>query len=70
MLYFTAVATGIFIAISIIAGLFGYGGIALAAAEIARMLFFLLLAIFIVSLITTVTNNNKNRRRSWHSELR
>lgn len=68
MFYVSVVATGIFIVISIIAGLLGYGGIALAAAEIARILFFLLLAILIVNLIAGAAN--RNRRRSWHSELR
>ena len=65
MLYFTGVSTGIFIAIAILAGIFGYGGIALAAAEIARALFFLLLAIFFVSLI--VGAMGKSRKRSWHT---
>ena len=47
MLYYAAV----FFVIAIIAGVFGFGGIAVGAAEIARILFFIFLAIFLVSLI-------------------
>ena len=36
---------------AIIAGIFGFGGIAVGAAEIARILFFIFLVIFLVSLI-------------------
>lgn len=64
MLYYTAISTGVFILMSIIAGIFGFGGIALAAAEIARILLFVLLAVFVISLIA---GTGKNRRRSWHS---
>ena len=66
MLYFTAVSTGVFVVIAIIAGIFGYGGIALGAAEIARIFFFLLLVVFAVNLIAGLVSKNR-RRSSWHS---
>ncbi len=57
MLYYAAV----FFVIAIIAGVFGFGGIAVGAAEIARILFFIFLVIFLVSLIMGI---GKNRWRS------
>jgi len=51
MLYYTAVSSTAFFVIAIIAGFFGFGGIAVGAAEIARLLFLFLLAIFLVTLI-------------------
>ena len=51
MLYFTAVSTGTFIVIAIVANILGFGGIALGAAEIARVLFFILIAVFFVNLL-------------------
>jgi uncharacterized membrane protein YtjA (UPF0391 family) len=47
MLYYAAV----FFVIAIIAGIFGFGGIAVGAAEIARILFFIFIVIFLVSLV-------------------
>ena len=47
MLYWAAV----FFVIALIAAIFGFGGIAVGAAEIAKVLFFIFLVIFIVSLI-------------------
>ncbi len=41
----------IFFIIAIIAGIFGFGGIAAGAATIAKWLFFIAIAIFIVFLI-------------------
>jgi len=41
-----------FFVISLIAAFFGFGGVAVASAEIARILFFITLVIFIVLLIT------------------
>jgi uncharacterized membrane protein YtjA (UPF0391 family) len=38
----------LFFVISIIAAIFGFGGIAAGAADIARVLFFIFLAIFVV----------------------
>jgi uncharacterized membrane protein YtjA (UPF0391 family) len=41
----------IFFVIAIIAALFGFGGIAAGATEIAKILFFVFLVLFIVSLV-------------------
>lgn len=41
----------IFLVISIVAGLFGFTSISVAASRIARLLFFIFLVIFIVFLI-------------------
>jgi len=47
MLYWAMV----FLVIALVAGLFGFGGIYVAAAGIAKILFFVFLVLFIVSLI-------------------
>ena len=47
MLYWAAV----FFIIALIAAVFGFGGIYVAAAEIAKILFFVSLVLFIVSLL-------------------
>ena len=47
MLYYTIV----FLIIAIVAAIFGFGGISVAAAGIAKLLFFIFLILFIVSLI-------------------
>jgi len=47
MLYWAAV----FFVIAIVAALFGFGGIAVGAAEIAKVLFFVFLIVFAVTLI-------------------
>jgi uncharacterized membrane protein YtjA (UPF0391 family) len=41
----------LFYVIAIIAALFGFGGIAAGATEIAKILFFVFLVLFIVSLV-------------------
>ncbi|MCF7695582.1 DUF1328 domain-containing protein [Mycetohabitans rhizoxinica] len=41
----------IFFIISIIAAVFGFGGIATGAAEIAKILFFIFLVIFLATLL-------------------
>ena len=41
----------IFLVVAIIAGLFGFGGIASASAGIAQVLFFIFLVIFVVTLV-------------------
>jgi uncharacterized membrane protein YtjA (UPF0391 family) len=40
-----------FLVVSLIAALFGFGGIAAASADIARILFFVAIAIFLVLLV-------------------
>jgi len=51
MFYYTTVSSVAFFVIAIIAWLFGFGSIAVGAAEIARLLFFFILAIILFSLI-------------------
>ena len=41
----------VFFVTALVADLFGFGGIAAGAAEIAKVLFFIFLVLFIVSLI-------------------
>ena len=41
----------IFFVVAIVAALFGFGGIAAGATEIAKILFFIFLVLFIVSLL-------------------
>jgi len=41
----------VFFVIALIAALFGFGGIAVAAAGVAKILFYLFLVLFVVSLI-------------------
>jgi len=41
----------VFLVIALIAALFGFGGIATGAVEIAKVLFFIFLVLFVVSLI-------------------
>jgi uncharacterized membrane protein YtjA (UPF0391 family) len=45
----------IFFVISIIAGLFGFTGIAAGSAALAKILFFVALALFVIFLILGVT---------------
>jgi uncharacterized membrane protein YtjA (UPF0391 family) len=51
----------IFFVISIVAALFGFGGIAEGAAEIAKVLFFIFLAICITFVVLGVFAANKLR---------
>jgi len=41
----------VFFVIALIAALFGFGGVAAGAVEIAKVLFFIFLVLFIVSLV-------------------
>ena len=41
----------VFFLIALVAALFGFGGIAVGAAEIAKILFFVFLVLFVVSLV-------------------
>jgi uncharacterized membrane protein YtjA (UPF0391 family) len=45
----------IFFIIAIIAAVFGFGGIAAGATEIAKILFYIFLVVFIISLIMGLT---------------
>ena len=47
MLYWALV----FLVVSLIAALFGFGGISAAAADIARSLFFVFIVLFVLSLV-------------------
>jgi uncharacterized membrane protein YtjA (UPF0391 family) len=51
MLYYAVV----FLLIAILAGVFGFGGIAIASAGIAKILFFVFIVLFLVSLVTHVS---------------
>jgi len=42
----------IFFIISIVAAIFGFGGIASAAAGIAKVLFYIFVALFVIALVT------------------
>ena len=48
MLYYALV----FLLIAIVAAVFGFGGVAIASAAIAKILFFVFIVLFLVSLIT------------------
>lgn len=50
-----------FFVLAIIAGLFGFGLVASAAAGIAKILFFLFLIIFVVTLIAGVVRRPRTR---------
>jgi len=41
----------LFLVVSLIAALFGFGGIAVASAEIAKVVFFIFLVLFVVALL-------------------
>lgn len=41
----------IFLVVALVAALFGFGGIAAAATDIARILFFIFLVLFLISLV-------------------
>ncbi len=42
----------IFLILAIIAAVFGFGGVAVAAAGIAKILFFVFIALFLIGLLT------------------
>jgi len=44
----------VFFSIAIVAAIFGFGGIAAGAAEIAKVLFFIFLVLFVVSLLVGI----------------
>jgi uncharacterized membrane protein YtjA (UPF0391 family) len=43
-----------FLVVAILAAVFGFGGVAIAAAGIAKLLFFIFLVLFLVSLMAHV----------------
>jgi uncharacterized membrane protein YtjA (UPF0391 family) len=45
----------IFLVVSIVAGLFGFTGIAVASADVARLLFYVFVVIFLVLLVLGLT---------------
>jgi uncharacterized membrane protein YtjA (UPF0391 family) len=51
----------IFFVISIVAALFGFGGIAEGAADIAKVLFFIFVAVFVTFLVLGLLAANKLR---------
>ena len=50
MLYYALV----FFLVAVVAAVFGFGGIAAGAVEIAKILFFIFLVLFVVSLIVGI----------------
>jgi uncharacterized membrane protein YtjA (UPF0391 family) len=44
----------VFFLIAVVAAIFGFGGIAAGAVEIAKILFFLFLVLFVVSLVVGI----------------
>lgn len=55
MLYWALV----FLVVAIIAALLGFGGIAIAAAGIAKILFFVFLAVFLLTVITGLARRGR-----------
>jgi uncharacterized membrane protein YtjA (UPF0391 family) len=49
----------IFLILAIIAGVFGFGGIAVESAYIAKILFFVFLAIFLISFLFRMMNRKQ-----------
>jgi uncharacterized membrane protein YtjA (UPF0391 family) len=48
----------IFLVVAIVAALFGFGGIAAAATDFARILFFIFLVLFVISLVMGLMRRN------------
>jgi len=48
----------VFFVVALIAALFGFGGIAVAAAGIAKIIFYLFLILFVISLLAHVLRGN------------
>lgn len=53
-----------FFVVAIIAAIFGFGGIATGAADIAKVLFFVFLVVFAVSLLLGLVNGGRVRSRN------
>jgi uncharacterized membrane protein YtjA (UPF0391 family) len=54
MLYYAA----LFFVIAVVAAVFGFGGVAAGAVEIAKILFFVFLVLFVGSLVWGLMNRN------------
>jgi uncharacterized membrane protein YtjA (UPF0391 family) len=46
----------VFLVVAIVAGIFGFAGVMVAAAGIAKLLFYVFLVLFVVSLAMSVIN--------------
>jgi uncharacterized membrane protein YtjA (UPF0391 family) len=53
--------TLIFLVLALVAAAFGFGGIAIASAEIARIIFFVFLVLFLVSLVSSFVRGRPPR---------
>ena len=51
----------IFFVVAIVAAIFGFGGVYVAAAGIAKILFFLFIVLFLVSLLAGMTGRGRTR---------
>ncbi len=60
MLYWALV----FFIVSLVAGIFGFGGVASATAGIAQILFYVFLVFFVVTLIAGLASGGNGTRRS------
>jgi uncharacterized membrane protein YtjA (UPF0391 family) len=47
-----------FLVVAVVAAVFGFGGIAAAATDIARVLFFIFLVLFLISLVMGLMRRN------------
>ncbi len=50
-----------FLLVAIIAAVLGFGGVAVAAAGIAKLLFFIFLVLFVITLGTHMTRSGSSR---------
>lgn len=51
----------IFLVLALVAALFGFGGIAAAAVDIAQILFFIFLALFLVTVFAELFRRGRSR---------
>ncbi len=56
----------IFLVLSMMAAIFGFGGIAEASAEIAKFLFFIFISLFVISLVTGFMEKSKGSLNKKH----
>ena len=59
-----------FFIIAIIAALFGFGGVAAAATDMARILFYIFLVLFVIALLIFGLLGGRRRHRLFKSLLR